>query len=186
MMKAMWPAYGLGEAVSVNAGADEVSRPQGDRLGRDLERRRLSAQKKVAQVAQKHTMPRLHLAQQRRRSGVPDERRIAPSGVAGSHVDGSRWGLAAVLSGIILDRGASTRIIAEIESLPSLSVQMVVSQFELTDISVGQAFRGVSRPRRVATLEGSTQNQSRKSLPSAEGRLYPNVALFRVSLNANC
>src|ERR1035438_9261120 len=56
--------------------------------------------------------------------GSPASAEFAPSGVAGSHVDGSRWGLAAVLSGIILDRGASTRIIAEIESLPSLSVQM--------------------------------------------------------------
>src|ERR1035441_568369 len=43
----------------------------------------------------------------------PSGGEVALSGVAGPLAEGSRWGPVAVLCGIILDRGASTRIIAE-------------------------------------------------------------------------
>ncbi len=62
---------GLGEAVGIDAGTDKISRPQGDRLCGGLDRRRLAAQKHVAEIVEEDARPRLQFAQQCRRPEVP-------------------------------------------------------------------------------------------------------------------
>jgi hypothetical protein len=73
----------LAEAVGIDTGADEVSRPQSNRLCGQLERRRLAVQENVAEVAKEDPMPGLQFAQQRRRCRVAGERPAAA---------GARWG----------------------------------------------------------------------------------------------